>query len=160
MKVIILVGPSGAGKSTYIANYMRGRSEVSTVCSADHFFIDAAGRYSFDRNKLGEAHAACMRSFVESVREPTHASVRGPGDVEIVFVDNTNTTKEELAPYIAVSRAYGVEPEIMVLGLDIEPSVLAARNLHGVPEAACKRMQDNVRRMIGHWPPHWPKVGK
>ena len=151
MKVIILVGPSGAGKSTYIANYMRGRSEFSMVCSADHFFVDAAGKYNFDRNKLGEAHAACMRSFVEEVRNPL-------GDV--VFVDNTNTTKEELAPYIAVSRAYGVEPEIVVLGLDVEPSVLAARNLHGVPEAACKRMQDNVRWMTSHWPPHWPKVGQ
>lgn len=152
MKVIILVGPSGAGKSTYIANYMRERTEVAASCSADHFFIDADGKYNFDRNKLGEAHASCLRSFIENV------SYWATSNGCIVFVDNTNTTKEELAPYIAVSRAYSIEPKIVVLGLDVEPSVLAARNLHGVPEAACKRMQDNVRWMTSHWPPHWPKV--
>lgn len=148
-RVIILVGPSGAGKSTYIANTLRSSGGTGMVCSADHFFIEAGGKYNFNPSKLGQAHAECLRAFIDSVMNP---------DEDFVFVDNTNTTKEDLAPYIAVARAYGIEPEIVVLGLDVDPKVLAERNLHGVPESSCRRMQDNVRRMMNSWPRHWPAL--
>ena len=149
MRVVILIGPSGAGKSTYISNTLRNAGGKGTICSADHFFIDPNGSYNFNPSKLGLAHAECLKAYIQALMNP---------EDDFVFVDNTNTTKEDLAPYIAVARAYGYEPEIVVLGLDIDPATLAGRNLHGVPEASCRRMQDNVRRMMNNWPRHWPAL--
>ena len=151
MKFAILVGPSGAGKSTF-AQQFAGPGLV--ICSADDYFLTEEGEYVFEPARLGEAHAACFRKAVEAV-------VAGKS----VLIDNTNTTLVELAPYIALSRAYGEDPYISVFrpspkltdaGTDAVLDFLMGRARHGAPRnrvaAQCRRL----RETLAQWPPLWP----
>jgi len=140
MKVTIIAGISGSGKSTLAGAECGG----SVRCSADDFFTDKVGDYHFNPAKLGEAHAMCLRKFVEALLAGKDA-----------VVDNTNTTSTELAPYIALANAYGVDLRIVVIRCDAE--IAARRNTHGVPERAVRAMASRLERTLAHWPRHWPE---
>lgn len=142
MKVIILRGGSGAGKSTWIKNNYYS----AKIFSADTYFMDE-GVYRFDPAKLGEAHAQCLRNFIEHVRTTAH------GDNSTVIVDNTNTSISEFAPYAQVAQAYGHDVNIFTFLYD--PVVAHKRNTHGTPLKSCiemhQRMMDNTKLI----PPWW-----
>ena len=121
-KVVILRGLPGAGKSTFTAGL------DLPVVSADHYFLSPEGEYVFRPEKLPEAHGQCFRRAVE------HAS-RGEGFV----VDNTNLTAVEVAPYVALAGAYGLDHEIISVVAD--PEVAFRRQRHGVPRATFERMR-------------------
>lgn len=137
IKVIILSGIPGSGKSTYAA----ASGERTVVCSADHYF-EKSGSYRFDPSKLGEAHAECLRRFVDTL---------SAGTADTLIVDNTNTTALELAPYVAVCAAFGVVPRLVTVECD--PEVAYQRNQHGVPlagiQAAARRLRER------QLPPFW-----
>lgn len=136
LQVIILSGVSGSGKDTYIKRYQIENPNVKTfVVSADHFFIKD-GDYVFDPSKLEEAHGACMRNFIQHVRN----FIEEDG---VVFVNNTNTTIEEIAPYYAIARAYGAE--VQLITLSVLPHIAAKRNVHGVPEKAIVAMHNRIQ---------------
>lgn len=130
-KVVIMRGPSGSGKSTYIKRHLPD----AHVCSADHFFHKDDGSYEFDPSKLGAAHEACKRKFKKALKkgEP------------IVVVDNTNTKMWEMKPYIMAARNAGYEIEFVRLSTPVD--VAAARNVHGVPQDAVKRMADRMQEL-------------
>ena len=137
-------GLPGAGKDRWIRrNLVNPR-----VCSTDLF----PGLYpepgKIDASKLGQAHAWCLRQFIEAINSP--AGVRP------VVVNNTNLGIAEIAPYIAVARAFGIEPE--VVRLHVTPELAAARNIHGVPLEVTLRMEATFERTIIEWPPFWPKT--
>jgi predicted kinase len=141
-KAVILVGVSGSGKSTFAS---REYPSAVTV-SADHYFM-VDGEYRFDVSKLGEAHGACLRAFVE-------AAISGVGRI---VVDNTNTTLVELAPYISLAKAYGYGVEVVRVRCPV--SVAAARNTHGVPEGAIRAMDARITAMMdAGLPPFWGVV--
>jgi hypothetical protein len=140
MKVYIYSGVPGSGKSTLVREHHAG----AIVCSADHHFTDDDGVYRFDPTQLPEAHGACLRKFAG------YAAIGGPGDPDLV-VDNTNTTVAEIAPYAALALAYG--HELLVVTVECDPAVAAARNTHGVPEAAVKRMAASLAAR--QLPPWW-----
>lgn len=123
------------------------------ICSADLFprlYQDG----KFNATLLPQAHAACLRAFVEATvgtgRFDEHATPWRARPTALV-VDNTNTTVAEIAPYAALALAYGHELEIVTLWCP--PDVGASRNTHGVPLAACQAMHDrlNDRKL----PPWW-----
>lgn len=116
-RVVVMQGVPGSGKSTYVRSAFPG----ARVCSADHFFVGDDGVYRFDRTKLPQAHAECLRNFVEALQ-------RGE---PLVVVDNTTTTLVEAAPYMALAPAYGYSAEIHRLDVDLVTA--AARNVHDVP---------------------------
>lgn len=93
--IYILRGPSGCGKTTF-AKTING----AKICSADHFFTKDDGTYEFDPSKLGEAHAACLRKYVDAIL------LRVKGRQFPIIVDNTNLTDTELAPYVRIAQAY------------------------------------------------------
>ena len=135
-KVIILVGPSGCGKSTWIANYEKcGEWDV---CSADHFFVKD-GIYQFDGAKLGSAHAASKEKFLRCLDD----------HLNIIFVDNTNTQAWERQSYIDPAKKAGYEVWLQVFDVDVETCV--ARNTHGVPYEAVKRMADRIDVPVGFY---------
>jgi predicted kinase len=138
-KVIILSGISGSGKSTYIA------SRPAVVVSADHYFTGVDGAYNFDPTKLGEAHGACFREFIELVRL---------GSTDVV-VDNTNTSVAEVAPYVLAAQAYGWDVEILTLMCESEDDVreCAGRNTHGVPFQVVMVQHRQLQERI--LPPWW-----
>jgi len=140
--LVILQGVPGSGKSHFAAD-MAVRA-MSVTCSADDFFVQlGGGKYAFDPAKLGEAHGACFRKFLAAVRE----------GVEMVVVDNTNTTPIEIAPYVLGGEAHGYAVEIVRVLCD--PEVAAARNTHGVPLVAIQAM---ANRIASFQPPPWWKV--
>jgi predicted kinase len=141
------------------------------VCSADHFFLDAAGKYNFDPRKLPEAHAACLRKFVTLCQTAAPLSkvtiLRGvPGSGKSTYikgsvlnlgiiVDNTCTTLSEVAPYAALALAYNLVLQIVTIHCD--PVEAGRRNIHGVPvevvEKMAQRMADSDKNEM--WPPWW-----
>ena len=140
MKVIILSGIPGAGKSTFTKTLSR-----QIVVSADHFFLNNKGEYNFDFRKLSEAHGSCLKQF-------TNLIVSGElDDFDYLVVDNTNTSVLEIAPYVALANAYGLECELVTIECD--PEIAANRNVHGVPLDACKRMANNMKART--LPPFW-----
>lgn len=144
MKVKIMCGVSGSGKSTYIQNHFPD----ALVCSADHFFMDAAGNYNFDPSLLSEAHAACLRKFSACVI--SHYDM--PDGVGTLIVDNTNTTTAELAPYAALALAYGHDLEIIMIEAD--PEKAYRRNRHRVPDRVVAD-QDRRLKKLGEELPRW-----
>jgi predicted kinase len=117
--VIVLSGISGSGKSTYA-----GEDEGCIVVSADRFFM-SDGVYTFDPEKLSDAHSACMASFIVACQA-------GWGTI---IVDNTATTALEIAPYMLVAQSFGYSPEVRTLRCAnaAEVAACAARNRHHVP---------------------------
>jgi len=131
-------GIAGSGKSTFVARIADHPGAV--VLSADHYF-EKGGEYRFDPSKLVDAHAECMRHFIEAIHLQSC----------LVVVDNTNTTAVEIAPYYSVAKAYGAEVEIVSVSCD--PEVGAARNTHGAPLAVCKAMAQRIAECS--IPPYW-----
>jgi len=140
--VIILQGVPGSGKSFFANEFVSRARGKSVVCSADDYFYKlGGGKYAFDVSKLGEAHGACFRKFIAAVQE----------GVEVVIVDNTNTTTTEIAPYVLGGEAHGYTVEVIRVVCD--PVVAAARNTHGVPEKAILAMAGRIASCS--CPPWW-----
>jgi predicted kinase len=136
MKAIVLRGIPGSGKSTLTKTFGK-----ATVCSADNAFMKD-GEYKFDISELGNAHASCLRAFIEACQRQE----------ELVVVDNTNTMVVEMAPYVSVAMAYGYEVEIIFCKVSAKTS--KERNVHGVPGKTIESME---RRIQSSFPFHWPK---
>jgi len=143
--VKIMMSGTGGGKTTYIATHFPD----SRICSADHSHIDPAdGIYKFKVENQGKAHGDCLRKFVTLVH------TQHPDSGLIIVVDNTNTTIGEIAPYAALSLAYGHKLEIIAIRTPWE--IAAARNVHGVPVSIAKAMFERMERTLKHLPPYWP----
>lgn len=143
MKVVLLSGISGAGKDTYIKHRF-GNDDVVKVFSADDYFMSAEG-YKFDPSHLPFAHGQCLRNFINTV---AHA---GPMTTDVVVVNNTNLTTEELAPYVAIASAY--EHSIELVTIHCPPHIAAARSLHVNNPSIIKGMHD--RLAARKLPPFW-----
>jgi len=148
LKVIVMQGVPGAGKSTYI----KRKFPMAKIVSADNYFINSeTGNYEFKGELLGEAHAMCLRSFVEAV-------INWDNDIiedGFIVVDNTNCTAAEIAPYAQIALAYG--HSLKVIHMDVDPKTAAARNLHGVEEQHVINMAEKIKNSVKEFPPYWPR---
>jgi len=119
----ILSGLSGSGKSTWARAKASASGSEYRICSADHYFIDpTTGEYNFNYRKLGEAHSQCFRLTSEALQQA----------VPMVFVDNTNLTAIDIAPYVAIGGAYGYDVRIVLISTTLTLEELAERNTHQV----------------------------
>src|SRR5665213_2906269 len=143
-QVIVLSGCSGSGK-THFANRLVGEENPNSgrIVSATDFFTDEHGNFTFDKNRLRQAHNACFAIFIAYLQE-------GFG---LVIVDNTNTTTEEIAPYMLGAGAFGYEAELVSIICDSDDVEYAiGRNIHNVPEETVRRQNKQVRtRRIPPW---------
>lgn len=138
---VILSGASGSGKSSYIGQC----DHPNSVVSADHYF-EKNGEYKFDPSKLSEAHGLCFYNFIEWCRQPSYEGMS-------IYVDNSNTTVEEIAPYILGASAYGVTARIVTLmATPSDAQLLADRNRHGVNE---KTIRAQLQRIQARKLPPW-----
>jgi predicted kinase len=133
--VYILRGVPGSGKSTWAKQNGPG-----VIVSADQYFMQG-GVYKFDPKKIPLAHQRCFRNFIDIV-----TADRKP---ERVFVDNTNTSAWELAPYLLAGEAYDWNVEIVTFHID--PRVAAGRNVHGVPEKGVMAMMQRLEEPLMPW---------
>jgi predicted kinase len=169
VKVTILRGVSGSGKSTWAKAH---DTTQTTVVSADQYFMrywplhnpnanyaelvhgddpPEVLEYRFDPAKQGEAHAQCLRRFIDELLVSSdHLRLQH------LIVDNTNTTLVEIAPYIAVARAYGAE--VRVLEFRVLPADAARRNVHGVPWEVIEKQSHNLYTSSLQWPAYWPTI--
>ena len=141
-------GLPGGGKSTFVKNEVQeflkdGRKSIA-ICSTDDQFLDASGNYIFDASKLGVNHQA---------NQDKAARMMAAG-VEVVFIDNTNTTHKEMKPYKDLAKTYGYDVKEVLIGqeqlfpgMDGTPhafddyiDMCAKRNTHKVPREAILRM--------------------
>lgn len=170
-KVIIMSGVSGSGKSTlasqliqkHVGDVAPFRSMIDLIpgipprcvlVSADDYFLvptEEPGklRYEFNPRYLGHAHGTCFRHFVLALQN----------EFPLVVVDNTNTTNEELAPYIQAALAWNYTVEVvtvMCANLD-DVKECASRNAHGAPESAVLAQAERLSTRIPpyHWRPEF-----
>ena len=140
-RVVIMRGLSGSGKSTF-ASEIACESEHAVIVSADHFFEIGLNReYHFDVMKLGKAHQACFRNFMEAVDD----------GVELIIVDNTNSSDMEISPYYLAGESFGYDVSILEIVCDAE--LAASRNSHGVPRGTIVKMAERMAK--GSLPPWW-----
>jgi tRNA uridine 5-carbamoylmethylation protein Kti12 len=144
-RVVILSGLPGSGKSRF-AERLRvecvERGQESLVCSADdHHLVE--GEYRFNPKNAAAAHRVCMRKYLEC------CVARYPHN--LIIVDNTNTSAEEIAPYLRVAEA--LEIPVSIKRLWVPPEVSFARNTHAVPLPTILAM---YRRMLEPLPSTWP----
>jgi predicted kinase len=142
--VIILSGISGSGKYTLaqkLADEEVAAGGKAQICCADDYFMDSAGNYNFDANKLGDVHALCYSKFLKALAD----------GVNLIVVSNTNTRIEDCSPYFLGAAAYGVKAKLITL--DCDPSVAAGRNVHGLDERAVRRQEGSLERR--YVPKYW-----
>lgn len=141
--VHIMRGIPGSGKSTKAKELVSGNKEF--ICSADDYFIGADGRYTFAPHKIAEAHAACLKKFINLI----HSQVGGRAFIEEfqdIVVDNTHVRREQYEPYVKIAEIAFlkvefhefVPPRDNTLGDYVR--LCASRNVHGVSPNACMRM--------------------
>lgn len=105
MKSLILIrGLSGSGKTTLADLIVGHHSDRGEVC-ADDFFVDDNGDYSFDFEKLKEAHEWCQRECVNMIEE----------GLTTIVVHNTFTRKWECDPYFKIAEKHGFEMTLISL---------------------------------------------
>jgi predicted kinase len=127
-------GSSASGKS-FVAMALKSYYDSQTIecqiASTDNFwYINSDGvKYEFDRNKLGEAHAWNQKWVDEMMAN----------NVNVIIVDNTNTTNKEAAPYIQLAKKYGYE--LRVVSASCSDSVAKSYNSQ---RAIDRRVPENV----------------
>ena len=138
--LLLIRGCPGAGKSYYARRVMKKFDCMFNgniaYCSADKYFINDAGVYTYNREKIGAAHEECKNKAAA-------AMLKG---IDLVILDNTNTTKKELNPYIEMANKYGYTVKYKVVGGASEEDIkkYAARNIHGVSEETIRKMAQRL----------------
>jgi predicted kinase len=143
-QMLILRGVPGAGKSTHAQHIAAAGVARVEIMSADHYFIDPDGVYRFAFDKLGEAHKKCFRSVLAHLNQ---------GFADMLVVDNTNISAVEIAPYVALANAFGLQHQILTF--NTPPEVAAARCVHGVPENKIKTSASRLQAEERLFPRFW-----
>lgn len=149
MKVFVCRGLPGSGKSSWVRNmFARPDSPAPKhVVSADKYHMvreNGQDVYRFKRENAGAAHNSCLQQFVVLVSAPC-ANVFD----DEVYVDNTNLSVWELAPYYRVAEAFGHEVRIMHFVCSL--ATAKKRNVHEVPDAVLEQMASRIEKL----PPWW-----
>jgi predicted ABC-type ATPase len=143
-KAIILSGISGSGKSTQADLLSQTVSGKCVIVSADDYFYGSGEVYKFDPSKLGDAHGDCFKRYIHAMQE----------GVELVVVDNTNTTVQEISPYVLGAQAFGYDPTVVTVWAEWKDlGVLARRNTHGVNMGSLMTQYNRLeqRQLPGYW---------
>jgi len=124
MRIVVLVGLPGSGKSTYLE-----RIGVAGLSS------DTIRRQLADDETDQTIHDRVFQTLRYLLRQ--RLQIGRP----VTYIDATNLTPEERAPYLGIGKSYGCELEAVFL--DVPLAVCRDRNARRrrvVPEDALARM--------------------
>ena len=124
MKQLILVrGLSGSGKTT-LAETICGEIEDRFKVSADEFFVDDSGVYTFNHEALKEAHGWCQKKCLEAMED----------GFQVIVVHNTFTRKWECDPYMEMANKNDYLVQVISLyDGGLSDRQLSERGEHNVP---------------------------
>lgn len=143
--VLLLQGLPGSGKSSF-AKQINQKYPYAVVVSADDEHINAEGKYEFKVENLKSAHDMCFLKYLEAFQDCA----------SLILVDNTNTSYEELLPYVRVAQAYGYNFKVVYFPCSVVDSY--KRNVHGVPVESIKRMDQRLKQFHQDPPKDWTIV--
>jgi predicted kinase len=129
--VIIMRGIPGSGKSTFA----KQKYPSATVCSADHYFTDREGNYSFDIDYIQEAHEHCREEFAEAI-----ALEEG-----LIVVDNTNLSMNAMEYYINKAKVHNYY--IVFVRMVVPVDVAIKRNIHDVPPETIEHFEEIMEEL-------------
>ncbi|XP_035682236.1 NEDD4-binding protein 2-like isoform X1 [Branchiostoma floridae] len=135
-KLYVLRGCPGSGKST-LAKKLKGNKGV--ILSTDDFFMKK-DKYEFDPSQLGDAHAW----------NKDRAELAMKVGMTPVIIDNTNTERWEMKPYVVLGVKYGYMIEIREPNTPWKFKVgeLSRRNSHGVSKETIRKMLDRYEKNV------------
>lgn len=141
-RLIILRGLPGSGKSTLAKELVERYSNlgyVVRVLSTDskHFVYTEEGwKYVFQPQNLSRFHKENIYDAEGAMRN----------EVDVIIIDNTNTTWSEIKPYALLALVNDYEIEIVESNTPWRFNIaeLTRRNTHGVPIEA-------IRKMLARW---------
>lgn len=139
-QVSIYRGIPGSGKSTIAEEEQRNAiasGHSVSYCSADKFFEDQNGIYTFEAKLIGNAHVYCMRRFIDGIIHLKR---------DMIIVDNTFTQVWEYTPYLSIALSEGYD--IKIIEVKCDQQVAFKRQTHGVPAEHHKRMADRFQKVL------------
>lgn len=146
-KLLLCRGLPGSGKSTVASlSYVQDLHYRSVIHSTDDFYMrwititnpdDTSSyewKYIFDGSKLREYH---FRNLCAAIESMTHG-------INLVIVDNTNTTFDEMKKYCIAAIILGYEIQLIEPETEWRYDVEECykRNKHGVPLENIQKMRD------------------
>ena len=138
--LVVTRGIPGSGKST-LAQQIAQENErgspidyvyVIPIFGTDDYWLRPDGYYDFNAARLSHAHAWNKNRVAAKMK----------GGHSLIIVDNTNTTWQEIEPYVRLAKLNGYSVQIREPETPWRYDAQACfkKNTHGVPLATIEKM--------------------